>query len=88
MHSMDKNFTGQMVGVKRKPGEKYDVEFFTTAASNVANHVKNFPAEWILPHYRGIAKEAYDYLRPLIEGTPVIIYKDGIPAYVKPYYMR
>ena len=88
MHSMSKTFTGEMVGVKRKEGTKYDVEFFTTAASNVANHVKSFPAEWILPNYRGISTAAYDYLRPLIEGSPVIIYKDGIPAYVKPYYMR
>jgi len=88
MHSMNKTFTGEMVGVKRKAGEKYDVEFFTTPASNVANHVKSFPSDWILPNYRGISAAAYDYLRPLIEGSPVIIYKDGIPAYVKPYYMR
>lgn len=88
MHSMNKTFTGEMVGVKRKAGKKYDVEFFTTPASNVANHVKSFPSDWILPNYRGISAAAYDYLRPLIEGSPVIIYKDGIPAYVKPYYMR
>jgi len=88
MHSMNKTFTGEMVGVKRKAGEKYDVEFFTTPASNVANHVKSFPSDWILPNYRGISAAAYDYLRPLIEGSPVIIYKDAIPAYVKPYYMR
>jgi len=88
MHSMDKTFTGHMVGVKRKDTKEYDVEFFTTEAKNVANHVKNFPIEWILPNYQGIACEAYEYMRPLIQGQPVIIYKDGIPAYVKPYYMR
>ncbi len=88
MHSMDKTFTGHMVGVKRKDTKEYDVEFFTTEAKNVANHVKNFPIEWILPNYQGIAPEAYEYMRPLIQGQPVIIYKDGIPAYVKPYYMR
>lgn len=88
MHSMDKSFTGQMVGVKRKEGQTYDVEFFTTLASNVANHVKNFPLDWILPNYRGIKQEALDYMRPLIIGQPVIVYKDGLPAFVKPYYMR
>ncbi|MEA5017677.1 MAG: 6-phosphofructokinase [Erysipelotrichaceae bacterium] len=88
MHSMDKSFTGQMVGVKRKEGKAYDVEFFTTLASNVANHVKNFPLDWILPNYRGIKQEALDYMRPLIIGQPVIVYKDGLPAFVKPYYMR
>ena len=88
MHSMNKTFTGHMVGVKRKDTTKYDVEFFTTEAKNVANHVKNFPIEWILPNYQGVTTEAYEYMRPLIQGQPVIIYKDGIPAYVKPYYMR
>lgn len=88
MRSMDKTFTGKMVGVKRKDTAEYDVEYFATDASNVANHVKNFPTEWILPNYRGISGEAYSYLRPLIQGEPVIIMKDGIPAYVKPYYMR
>lgn len=88
MRSMDKTFTGKMVGVKRKDTAEYDVEYFATDASNVANHVKNFPAEWILPNYRGISDAAYSYLRPLIQGEPVIIMKDGIPAYVKPYYMR
>ncbi|MFV0550436.1 MAG: 6-phosphofructokinase [Anaerorhabdus sp.] len=88
MRSMDKTFTGKMVGVKRKDTAEYDVEYFATDASNVANHVKNFPVEWILPNYRGISDEAYSYLRPLIQGEPVIIMKDGIPAYVKPYYMR
>ncbi len=88
MRSADKAFTGKMVGVKRKDTEQYDVEFFATDASNVANHVKNFPQEWMLPNYRGITQEAYDYMRPLIQGEPAIIMKDGIPAYVKPFYMR
>ncbi|MDD3923890.1 MAG: diphosphate--fructose-6-phosphate 1-phosphotransferase [Erysipelotrichaceae bacterium] len=88
MHSMDKAFTGHMVGVRRKDKTDYDVEFFTTEAKNVANHVKNFPTEWVLPNYRGISQEAYDYMRPLIQGSPVIIYENGIPAFVKPYYMK
>ena len=88
MHSADKSFTGKMVAMKRREGEKYDVEYFTVDASEVANYVKHFPTEWILPEYRGITEEAYKYLRPLIEGTPYITYKDGLPAYVEPYYMR
>jgi 6-phosphofructokinase len=88
MRSMDKKFTGHMVGVKRKEGKKYDVEFFATPASNVANHVKSFPKEWILDNYKGVAEEAIQYMRPLIEGSPVIIYKEGLPAFVKPYYMK
>ncbi len=88
MRSCDPTFTGKMVGIKRKDQAEYDIEFFAIDASLVANYVKAFPAEWILPDYHGISEEAYNYLRPLVNGSPVIVYKNGLPAYVKPYYMR
>ena len=88
MRSANPSFTGQMVGVKRKDSEVYDVEYFATAASNVANHVKNFPVEWAKPNYRGVTDEAIAYMRPLIQGQPVITYKNGVPAFVKPYYFK
>ena len=88
MRSANPSFTGQMVGVKRKDSDVYDVEYFATAASNVANHVKNFPVEWAKPNYRGVTDEAIAYMRPLIQGQPVITYKNGVPAFVKPYYLK
>lgn len=88
MRSADGVFTGKMVGIRRKTGEKYDVEYFAIDADKVANFVKNFPKEWILPDMKGISEEGYKYLRPLIEGTPDIIMDGGLPAYVTPYYMR
>ena len=77
-----------MVGLRRKDQEVYDVEYFAVDADKVANFVKAFPSEWVLPNYRGISEDAYRYLRPLIVGSPVVIYEDGVPAYVRPYYMR
>ncbi|WZU00551.1 hypothetical protein MGH68_13470 [Erysipelothrix sp. D19-032] len=50
MRSIDPSFTGQTVYVKRIEGETYDVEFLATASSNIANHVRHFPTEWILPN--------------------------------------
>ena len=88
MRSVDPNFTGQMVGIKRKEGKVYDVEYFATPAKNVANLVKQFPIDWVNPNYRGVNQAAMDYMRPLIEGSPVIIYHQGLPAYVKPYYKK
>ena len=88
MRSTDGKFTGKMVGLVRKDQEEYDVDFVAIDADKVANYVKAFPSEWILPNFRGISKEALDYLRPLIVGSPVVIYADGVPAYVTPYYMR
>ena len=89
MHSADHAFTGQMVGLRRRDDiDYYDVEYFTIPAKDVANYVKHFPTEWILPDYKGITQEAIDYMQPLIEGTPYITYKNGLPAYIEPYYMR
>lgn len=88
MRSADKAFSGKMVGIRRRAGEGYEVEYFAVDASEVANYVKGFPREWILPDYRGISEEAYAYLRPLIQGSPEIIYRDGLQGYVEPYYLR
>lgn len=88
MRSADGKFTGHVVGVQRKPGAEYDVEFIEGPADQFANHVKHIPAEWILPNYAGLCQEAYDYFKPLIVGEPALIMKDGVPAYVKPYHMK
>ena len=88
MHSTDGKFTGKMVGLKRKKQKIYDVDFITIDADKVANFVKHFPKKWILPNYKGITKEAIDYLAPLVEGSPEVIYHNGIPATVIPYYKR
>lgn len=89
MRSADKEFTGMMVGLERLNKDEYDVEFFATKASDVANHVKNFPKVWIKDNYQGITQEALDYINPLIQGQPQTMYdENGLPRYVKPYYMR
>ncbi|MDO5440060.1 MAG: 6-phosphofructokinase [Erysipelotrichaceae bacterium] len=88
MRSTDGKFTGKMVGLVRKDIPTYDVDFEAFDAVEVANQVKGFPTEWILPNYKGISEDAIKYLKPLIVGSPTVIYKDGVPAYVKPYFMR
>lgn len=88
MRSADGKFTGQVVGVVRDGGEEYNVKFIAGPADQFANHVKSVPAEWILPNYAGLTKEAYEYFTPLIQGEPTLIMENGVPAYVKPYHMR
>ncbi len=88
MRSMNPAFTGQVVGVVRKDGAEYDVNYIAGPADEFANHVKNIPSEWILPNYAGLSKEAYEYFTPLIQGEPALIMENGVPAYVKPYHMR
>ncbi len=89
MRSADPRFTGQVIGLRRadKDGE-YNAEYFAAPASEFANHVRQFPTEWILPDYQGITQEAIDYFRPLIQGEPKLIYKDGLPETLVPFNRR
>ncbi len=88
MHSSDPSFTGKMIALRRRTDvEEYDVEYFTLEADSVANFVRNFPMEWLLDDYRGITQEAIDYMKPLIQGSPQILMKDGLPEHTVPYYM-
>ncbi len=85
MRSADPAFTGQVVGIRRNPeaaaAGRYEAELFAGPASEFANFVKRFPAEWILPNYQGITPEAVAYFRPLIEGEPKLVMKGGIPCH-------
>lgn len=88
MRSMDPAFTGMMVAVRRPEGDTpYDSQFFAVEANKVANFVKHVPEEWILPDYAGVSKECLDYMRPLIQGEPEIIFNAGLPVYIHPFYL-
>ena len=92
MRSADPAFTGQVVGVRRDEAAAvkglYNAKFFAAPASEFANFVRHFPAEWILPDYQGIAPEALDYFRPLIKGEPRVVMDGGIPATIVPFNRR
>ena len=90
MRSADPAFTGMVVGVAPRDDldAPYEARFFAGPASTFANHVRQFPAEWILPGYQGVADEALRYFRPLIEGEPKLVYEGGVPATVVPFNRR
>lgn len=89
MRSMNKDFTGQVVGVIRKESAHgYDVDFIAGPANEFANHVKSVPTEWILADYQGLSEEGHEYFKPLIVGEPTLIMENGVPAYVTPYHQR
>lgn len=88
MHSLNAENNGYMVTINRKNTKQYDVEYSLIKANMVINKVKTLPKEWILDNYQGISQEAYDYIQPLIDKKADIIYEDGLPAYIKPYYIN
>ena len=87
-YSRDKSFTGKMITLKRKDTKKYAVDYASENASEIAGQVHTIPEEWLPAGNCGITEEAKEYLRPLIEGSPERVMKDGLPAFVKPYYLR
>ena len=88
MHSLDPSFTGSVVGLRRAKGPSYSPLYFTVPAAELANRVRRFPAEWILPDYAGVTDEALAYFRPLIEGEPKLVYENGLPATLVPFNKR
>ena len=89
MRSADPSFTGKVVGIRRASADgAYNAEFFAGPASEFANAVRNFPAEWILPDYQGVTEEALDYFRPLIEGEAKLVFEGGRPATLVPFNKR
>ena len=90
MRSADGKFTAQVVGIHRGTDENgnYNADFFAGPASEFANAVKHFPAEWILPNYQGITQEAIDYFKPLMTGEPKLIMDGALPATIVPFNKR
>ena len=79
-----------MVGIRRGQGSDggYNTEFFACPAADLANFVRPFPSEWILPNYQGVSDKALDYFRPLIQGEPKLICENGIPVTMRPFNRR
>ncbi len=92
MRSADPAFTGQVVGIRRDEAAaaegRYNARFFAAPASEFANHVRRFPAEWILPNYQGVTEEALLYFRPLIEGEPKLVMEGGLPVTLPAFNRR
>lgn len=74
--------SGYMVGFKRTYNPKYSIETFLIKSSDVANYVKYFPKEWINESGDNVTQDAYNYIIPLIQGTPHIEYENGLPNYI------
>lgn len=77
--------TGKMAAIKRLSDNPYRVEFASVPVSEVANHEKVVPMEWITPEGNDVTEEMMAYLRPLIMGQVNIKYENGIPKQHKLY---
>ncbi len=76
-----KGISGYMITIERVSNAPYKTNFGIAAASEVANNVKYFPAEWITKENNNINQEALNYLSPLVSGCPELMWKDHLPKY-------
>ena len=76
-----KGLSGFMVTIDRLLSKNYEVEYKMIELSNVANHTKYLPKEFIGDNNMSVNENFYKYASPLINGEFYPKYKNGIPIY-------
>lgn len=74
--------SGKMSSLVRKSSNPYEVEYTSVDISQVANHEKKVPTDWINEAGNGVNEKMLEYLKPLVQGELSSVYVDGIPQYV------
>ena len=72
-----------MPAIRRISDAPYRWDIMEAPLSEVANHEKLLPPDFISPDGFGITEAAHRYLAPLIIGESYPPFKDGLPDYVK-----
>ena len=71
-----------MITIERLRQTPYAWQTGYANLSDVANHEKTLPKEFISSDGMHITKACHDYLAPLIDGQAYPTYKNGVPDYV------
>lgn len=74
--------SGKMMIYKRRPGSQYSVSYDYTDISNAANSEKKVPREYINESGNDVTQSFFEYVYPLIQGQPEIIFKHGLPKHI------
>lgn len=71
--------SGKMAAISRLSDTPYKVEFISVPVSEVANHEKTVPLEWITSDGHDVTEELIIYMKPLIQGETNLKYENGLP---------
>jgi 6-phosphofructokinase 1 len=77
-----KGMNGVMPAVKRLRTKPYKWEIVPVPLTEVANHEKKMPRDFITADGFHITQKCRNYLSPLIEGEAYPAYERGLPTYV------
>ena len=72
---------GNMVAIKRKNTENYEVEYICVPLEKVSNRVKKMPLDFISKDGVDVTKKAISYLKPLILGQTNLSFYKGTPEF-------
>lgn len=75
--------TDLMVSIRRVSNHPYLVRYESVPLSEVANHERTVPLEWICDDGTNVTEEMVEYLRPLFRGETFVSYEDGLPHFFK-----
>jgi 6-phosphofructokinase len=78
-----KGLNGVMPAIKRISSKPYKWEIIAAPLTQVANHEKKMPRDFITADGFHITQKCRNYLQPLIAGEAYPPYEDGLPKYVK-----
>ena len=76
-----KGKSGCMMSIQRKKGERYGVYFKEKPISEIANAVRDVPAQFINAEGNNVTDECLAYLLPLIQGERKLRYENGLPVH-------
>jgi len=75
--------TDQMVILVRAEGETYSCETSLAPLSEIANGVKEIPADWISEDRVSMTAKFIKYCQPLIMGEVEVPYENGVPNFIR-----
>ena len=75
--------TDKMVILVRAEGDTYECETGLAPLSEIANGVKEIPADWIAEDGVSMTAKFIKYCQPLIQGEVEVPYDNGLPDYVR-----
>lgn len=77
--------TDKMVGLERSYDKngRYICNIKLVDLLETANAEKKVPLEWINARGNGVTSEFVDYVMPLIQGSPELVYENGLPRFAK-----
>ena len=75
-------YSSEVVIINRISNDPYQTRITVRDIRGVTDNPKTVPVEWILEDNSGMTAEFEEYARPLIQGSVVTHYRDGLPLHM------